>query len=71
MTVHPACRLATTHTTGSKSFKKSVTVRNYSNSARVYSVSSSFRFAADAASGAVTVNTPSTVFVPANRYRQR
>ncbi len=52
--------------TGSKAFQKTVAVRNYSDKSRVYNISSSFRYANDAASGAVTISTPSTVHVPAN-----
>src|SRR5262249_49303878 len=52
--------------TGSAAFHKKVEVHNYSNSARMYSITPSFRYASDAASGAVTLNTPSSVTVPAN-----
>jgi hypothetical protein len=44
-------------------FVKRVTVRNYSNHSRWYSVASQFRYAADAATGAVTVEAPPGVFV--------
>lgn len=51
---------------GTSSFKKKILVRNYSGSARTYSVSTSFRNPAKAATGAVTLNVPSSVPVPAN-----
>ncbi len=44
---------------------RSLVVRNYSSSARTYTISPSFRYANDAASGAVTVVAPATVTVPA------
>lgn len=52
--------------TGSTSFMKSVTVRNYSNKARTYSITPAFRYADDATSGAVTISAPATIKVPAN-----
>jgi subtilisin family serine protease len=45
---------------------KKVAVRNYSNSARTFSITRSFRYANDAANGAVTLSAPATVSVPAN-----
>ncbi len=53
-------------TTDTKAFKKTVAVRNYSNQARLYTITSNLRYADDAASGAVTISTPGTVSVPAN-----
>ncbi len=50
-------------------FQKSVTVRNYSSSPRVYTISSKFRYANDAASRAVQLDLPSTLAVPANGTR--
>lgn len=50
----------------SASFSKQVLVRNYSNETRIYSIDSSFRYADDAASGAVSVQTPDFVRVAAN-----
>jgi len=47
-------------------FRKRVTVRNYSNQRRWYAISSQFRYENDAASGAVTVETPPDVLVPPN-----
>ena len=47
-------------------FVKKIVVHNYSNKKRTYSISSSFRYADDAASGAVCIFTPNTVKVPAN-----
>jgi len=43
-----------------------VTVRNYTGTARTYTVSPSFRYADDAASGAVTITVPPTIRVAAN-----
>ena len=51
--------------TGNASFQKRIQVSNYSNSARTYSISPSFRYAADAASGAVTFDTTPSITVPA------
>ena len=48
-----------------RSVCRSVNVRNYGTSARTYSVSATFRYANDAASGAVTPSAPSSVSVPA------
>lgn len=45
---------------------KKIAVRNYSNSARTFSITRSFRYANDAASGAVTLSAPASVSVPAN-----
>jgi subtilisin family serine protease len=47
-----------------------VVVRNYGNTKRTYKISSQFRYADDAASGAVTVQVPSTISVPANGSAQ-
>jgi subtilisin family serine protease len=47
------------------SFQKRIEVHNYSNLSRTYSILPSFRYANDAASGAVTLNVPSSVSVPA------
>jgi hypothetical protein len=52
--------------TGSKTFNKTVEVRNYSSTTQTYSVTPSFRYASDAASGAVNVSTPASVTVPGN-----
>ena len=52
--------------TGSAAFHKTVVVRNYSNAARTYSITPSFRYPDDAASGAVSVSAPGSVTVPAN-----
>jgi subtilisin family serine protease len=52
--------------TGSKTFQKKVTVRNYSNTARTYKITSDFRYADDAASGAITITAPATLKVKAN-----
>jgi minor extracellular serine protease Vpr len=50
---------------GVTTYRKKVAVRNYSNTARNYTIGTNFRFANDAASGAVTVTTPASVAVPA------
>lgn len=52
--------------TGSKTFNKRVEVHNYGNSSRQYSIATTFRYAADEASGAININTPSSVTVPAH-----
>jgi len=52
--------------TGSKAFNKNVEVHNFSNSTRNYTVTTSFRYAADAASGAVDISAPASVTVPAH-----
>jgi len=55
--------------TGSSSFQKTVVVRNYGSSSRTYSITPSFRYADDAASGAVSITTPGSITVPANGSR--
>lgn len=52
--------------TGSKTFQKTVVVRNYDNTARTYTITPDFRYADDAASGAVSVSAPATIKVKAN-----
>lgn len=52
--------------TGPTAFTKTVVVRNYANTARTYTIAPSFRYADDAASGAVTVIAPKKITVPAN-----
>ena len=49
----------------SRAVCRSVNVRNYASSARTYAVSADFRYADDAASGAVTPSIPGTIVVPA------
>jgi subtilisin family serine protease len=49
---------------------KKVSVRNYTSSGRWYSITPSFRYADDAASGAVQVDTPSRMWVPAGKTRK-
>lgn len=48
------------------SFTKKVAVRNYLSTPRTYALSSAFRYANDAASGAVTVTMPASLNVAAN-----
>ena len=43
---------------------KQVRVRNYSNQSRTYNIATSFRYANDQASGAVTVSAPASITVP-------
>jgi subtilisin family serine protease len=52
--------------TGSAAFQKTVVVRNYSSNARTYAITPSFRYADDAASGAVAISAPAMVKVAAN-----
>ena len=51
---------------GSKTYNKQVVVRNYDSVAHTYSITPRFRYADDAASGAVSLQAPSSVTVPAN-----
>lgn len=46
--------------------RRAVRVRNFSSQARTYEVSSAFRYAADEATGAVSVDVPSTITVARN-----
>lgn len=52
--------------TGSATFEKTVTVRNYGGTTRTYSVTATFRYSNDAASGAVTIDVPSSLRVRAD-----
>jgi subtilisin family serine protease len=52
--------------TGNGQVVKKVVVRNYASKARTFSITPSFRFAGDAASGAVTLSAPATVTVSGN-----
>jgi subtilisin family serine protease len=56
----------TLRATGITTLTKKVAVRNAGTSARFYTISRSFRYANDAASGAVTLSAPSSITVPAN-----
>lgn len=47
-------------------YSKKVAVRNYSSVARTYTITPSYRYASDAANGAVTLSAPATISVPAN-----
>ena len=58
--------LGATRNAGSTTYRKRVLVRNYANVARTYTISRSFRFASDQASGGVTLSAPATINVPAN-----
>lgn len=48
---------------------KTVTIRNYANKARTYTVTPTFRFADDQTNGAVTVDTPTKVTVQPGKGR--
>ena len=50
-----------------RTLTKQVEVRNYSNSTRTYTITPSFRYAEDQASGAVRISAPSKVVVGPNR----
>jgi len=50
----------------SKVFDKTVKLHNYSSTTRTYSIAANFRYATDAANGAVDINTPPNVRVPAH-----
>lgn len=50
----------------SRTLQKKVLVRNLSNAQRTYSISTSFRYASDAALGAVTLSAPPSITVPGN-----
>lgn len=51
---------------GITTMSKKVAVRNYSAAPRTYTITKSFRYADDAASGAVQLSAPATITVPAN-----
>lgn len=55
--------------TDSRTLTRKVTVRNYGAVARTLSIAPSFRYADDAASGAVSINTPTSITVPGNVSR--
>ena len=50
----------------SKTFSKAIEIHNYGGSRRTYSITPSFRYASDAASGAVNMIAPSSISVPAH-----
>jgi hypothetical protein len=52
--------------TGSRTLTRSVTVRNYGSSPRTLSITPEFRYADDAAGGAVSISAPGSVNVRAN-----
>jgi hypothetical protein len=51
---------------GTSNYSKKVVVRNYESTARTFAITPQFRYAADAASGALTLSAPPSVTVPAN-----
>jgi len=53
-------------TSSARVLRKRVVVRNYGPVAKTYTISSSFRYANDAASGGVTLSAPASVSVPAD-----
>jgi Subtilase family len=56
----------TLHQGTANTFTRTVEVKNYDAAARTYAIANLFRYANDAASGAVVVTAPPTVTVPAN-----
>jgi subtilisin family serine protease len=54
----------TLRVSGPTTLQKKVAVRNYSSSTRTYTIARSFRYANDAASGAVTLSAPASITVP-------
>lgn len=50
--------------TGTTSLEKTVRVRNYGPAARTYSITPGFRYADDAAGGAVSLSAPASIVVP-------
>jgi len=52
-----------------RTFRKRVTVRNYGGASRTYTISPQFRYSDDAASGAVRLEAPASVSVPAYSSR--
>ncbi len=52
--------------TGDKTLRKRIMVRNFSDKKRTYTITPKFRYADDAASGAVTPSAPATISVGAN-----
>ncbi len=55
--------------TGVTTIKRTVVVRNYSNSAVTYTITPGFRFNDDATNAAVTPSAPATISVPKNSSR--
>ncbi len=51
---------------GINTYQRKVLVRNYDSTERSFSIGNAFRYASDAASGAVTLSTPPNVTVPGN-----
>jgi subtilisin family serine protease len=66
---NPALSFGYRAITASRSFSKRVVVKNWSDTARTYTITPSFRYADDAASGAVTPSAPATLNVPARSQR--
>ncbi|MDC6170627.1 S8 family serine peptidase [Paucibacter sp. XJ19-41] len=62
----PALSFGSPRATGVTTLSKKVAVRNYSATPRTYTITRSFRYADDAASGAVVLNAPASIAVPAN-----
>ena len=52
--------------TGTSELTKTVTVKNYTGSAKTYDIEPTFRYADDETNGAVTIDAPASVIVPAN-----
>lgn len=66
---NPAISFGYRAVTGTSTFRRRIMVRNYSDYARTYTITPGFRYANDAASGAVTPSAPATIRVPANSTR--
>ena len=52
--------------TGTSTLTKTVTVKNYTGAAKTYDIEPTFRYQDDVANGAVTIDAPDSVTVPAN-----
>jgi minor extracellular serine protease Vpr len=61
-----ALSFGTYRVTGNNTYRRKVLVKNYNATARTYAVATNFRYANDAASGAVSLAAPATIAVPAN-----
>ncbi len=61
-----ALSFGTYRVTGNNTYRRKVVVKNYNAVARTYTIATNFRYANDAASGAVALTAPATIAVPAN-----
>jgi hypothetical protein len=62
----PSLSFGTLRTAGNTTLSRKVLVRNLDSAARTYTITPEFRFADDAASGALTLGAPPSVTVPGN-----